>query len=103
MCKWIPGHAEVLAHLNIDPVSFAITCLSLGLALNTKFRLLAQLVLRQVLRYTFLTWLWRSKLGFGRCADAIYSAIDREKRRRRAKYDFEKWEIGYWCSFPLFW
>jgi hypothetical protein len=85
----------LLSDIELDPASFAIICVSLGLALNTKFRLLAQLVLRQVLKYTLLAWLWRTKFGFGRCADAIYSAIDREKRRRRAKYEFEKWEIGY--------
>jgi len=75
------------------PISFVIICVSLGLALNTEFRLLAQLALRKTLRFTLLSKLWRSRFGFGSCASAISNSIEQEKRRKRASHKYKKWEV----------
>jgi len=66
------------------PISFVITCFSLGLALNTEFRLLVPLTLRK---------LWRSKFGLAWCASKISELLRTERRERAASHTYKEWEV----------
>jgi hypothetical protein len=65
------------------------------LALNTEFRLLVQLCLRQLLQYTGWTKLWKVRFGLGRKADSIVESIDKERKRRSIRYGYKKWKGGF--------
>jgi hypothetical protein len=79
----------------LDPASFVIICFSLGLALSTDFRLLAQFCLRQFLLFTGLAKLWKLRFGLGKRADGIVESIEKEKKRRATRYVYKKWKVGF--------
>jgi hypothetical protein len=79
----------------LDPASFVIICFSLGLALSTEFRLLAQFCLRQFLLFTGLAKLWKLRFGLGKRADGIVESIEKEKKRRATRYVYKKWKVGF--------
>jgi len=76
------------------PISFVVICFSLGLALNIEFRLLTQITMRNILRYTGLTKLWRLRFFMGGVVEKIIQAVEREKTRRATSSVLTKREAG---------